>query len=383
MNTSLRQSMASLHTWAGLLPGWLLYVVFLFGTIAFFQQEISAWMRPELQTGSVSNATLDRIVQRLSETAPDSKNWRVSLPDERGGDPITASWESPTGVSEERNFDPVIGRELIIRATEGGYFLYRFHFDLHYMPSMWARMLISIATLAMLVAILSGVITHKKIFADFFMLRFGKGQRSWLDAHNITAVLALPFHVMITYTGLVTLLFTLMPWPLDTVFPNRSEYYKAAFPAAPKPQVFGASDMLAPSTLVARAGYTPNDIRAITLHNWGKAGGIAAIWPRGNRIGGTHLATYLDAETGNVVQAPPHHGPAFTTQNVMIDLHAGRFSAPVLRWLYFLSGVGGTVMVASGLVLWTVKRRAKLPDPARPYLGFRLVERLNIGVIVG
>ncbi|MGC4251387.1 MAG: PepSY-associated TM helix domain-containing protein [Sphingobium sp.] len=67
----------------------------------------------------------------------------------------------------------------------------------------------------------------------------------------------------------------------------------------------------------------------------------------------------------------------------MIQLHAGWFAGPVLRWLYFLSGVGGTVMIASGLVLWTVKRRAKLPDPARPHFGFRLVERLNIGVIAG
>src|SRR3546814_15120576 len=54
----------------------------------------------------------------------------------------------------------------------------------------------------MLIAILSGIVTHKKIFADFFMLRFGKGQRSWLDAHNVAEVFALPFHLMITYTGL-------------------------------------------------------------------------------------------------------------------------------------------------------------------------------------
>ena len=40
-------------------------------------------------------------------------------------------------------------------------------------------------------------------------------------------------------------------------------------------------------------------------------------------------------------------------------------------------------MVGSGLVLWTVKRRVKLPDPDRPYFGFRLVERLNIATIAG
>ena len=60
------------------------------------------------------------------------------------------------------------------------------------------------------VAIISGVITHRRIFADFFTFRTRRGQRSWLDAHNAVAVLALPFHLMITYTGLVTLLFLAM-----------------------------------------------------------------------------------------------------------------------------------------------------------------------------
>jgi hypothetical protein len=67
----------------------------------------------------------------------------------------------------------------------------------------------------------------------------------------------------------------------------------------------------------------------------------------------------------------------------MIGLHAGRYAEYGLRWLYFLSGLGGTIMVGSGLVLWTVKRRSKLPDPSRPHFGFRLVEKLNIATIAG
>ncbi len=67
----------------------------------------------------------------------------------------------------------------------------------------------------------------------------------------------------------------------------------------------------------------------------------------------------------------------------MIGLHAGRFADTALRWLYFLSGLFGTAMVGTGLVLWTAKRRGKLPDPQRPHLGFRIVERLNIAVVAG
>ncbi|MET0256289.1 MAG: PepSY domain-containing protein, partial [Luteibacter sp.] len=42
-----------------------------------------------------------------------------------------------------------------------------------------------------------------------------------------------------------------------------------------------------------------------------------------------------------------------------------------------------TGMVATGLVLWTAKRRVQLPDPERPHFGFRLVERLNIATVGG
>ena len=63
----------------------------------------------------------------------------------------------------------------------------------------------------------------------------------------------------------------------------------------------------------------------------------------------------------------------------MLGLHEGLFAGPVLRWLYFLSGLMGTAMIGAGLVLWTTKRRARIGDT----LGFRLVERLNIGTVAG
>ena len=48
---SLRQAMAWLHTWSGLVLGWLMFAIFLTGSLSFYRQEISLWMRPELQAG--------------------------------------------------------------------------------------------------------------------------------------------------------------------------------------------------------------------------------------------------------------------------------------------------------------------------------------------
>lgn len=386
--SSLRQSMASLHTWTGLLPGWLLYVVFLFGTVAFFQQEISRWMRPELHDAPVTPRALDGAARYLATHAPHAASWTITLPDERGGSPLSLSWKAPgKGKAGKQALDPATGEPLNLRDTKGGFFLYRMHFDLHYIPVMTARLVVSVAALAMLVAILSGIVTHKKIFADFFMLRFGKGQRSWLDAHNVTAVLALPFYLMMTYTGLVTLLYTLMPWAVSAHFPDLQTFYKAAYPTGP---VVEASARPAPvlplSQLADKAtqawgdGTTPG---YITINHPGDAVATIDLYPASTRLGATGPRLQLSAVDGRVLMQAPPDGPAVSTQRVMVQLHMANFSQITLRWLYFLSGLAGTVMVGSGLSLWVVKRRARLPDPARPHAGFRLVEKLNIAVIAG
>ena len=81
------------------------------------------------------------------------------------------------------------------------------------MPPLWGRWIVGTCALVMLVALVSGIVTHRRIFADFFTFRRPRrSQRGWLDAHNVFGVLALPFHLMITYTGLVTLAPMYMPW---------------------------------------------------------------------------------------------------------------------------------------------------------------------------
>lgn len=44
---SLRQRMAWLHTWVGLLFGWLAFSVFVTGALSVYAPEISRWMKPE------------------------------------------------------------------------------------------------------------------------------------------------------------------------------------------------------------------------------------------------------------------------------------------------------------------------------------------------
>ncbi|MFC0204653.1 PepSY-associated TM helix domain-containing protein [Novosphingobium soli] len=390
MKDSLRQSMALLHTWSGLLLGWLLFAMFATGTAAYFQDEITRWMQPEVTGRADPVASARGAVRYLDTVAPDARSWYISLPNSRGA--TTQVYWQPAGERPpgRRMTQAVLdseGHAVTLRETRGGFFLYRFHFDLHYMPVLWARYLVGIAAMFMLVAILSGVVTHKKIFADFFMLRFGKGQRSWLDAHNVTAVMALPFHLMITFTGLVTLASLYMPWGIAANYAAPAGFQEAVFGRFDAPEPTGRRVPLAdlgPMMQSASASWDGKQVGYISVSNPNDAAARVDIGRApGEAMGARGETAKFEGATGRQIGEHRAQGAALATESVMIGLHSGRFAEWGLRWLYFLSGVGGTIMVGSGLVLWTVKRRAKLPEPERPHFGFRVVERLNIATIAG
>ncbi|MDO7840838.1 PepSY-associated TM helix domain-containing protein [Sphingomonas immobilis] len=391
MSKSFRQSQATLHTWSGLLVGWVLFIVFVSGTTAYWREALNRWAQPELPRVEDPARVVRGSQAFLAKKAPDAKTWFITAPSDRSA-AGSVFWVPAKGGGRghgRRDTSATIdaeGQPVTARATRGGDFFYRFHFDLFYMPVIWARWIVSICAMFMLVAILSGIVTHKKIFRDFFTFRGGKGQRSWLDGHNAVAVLGLPFHLMITYTGLVTLMAMLMPWAVVANYAKPGAFFDLTFPQAPPAE---RADRPAPLVDIAslwrdgarRLG-TPVDFIAVTNPGDAAARVTMSASNRAMLSSYTPSITY-DGVTGKVIWASPPSGGAQVTAGAMIGLHAGRFGDYPMRWLYFLCGIGGSLMVASGLVLWTVKRREKLPDPERPHFGFHLVERLNVGVVGG
>ena len=79
-----RQAMSWLHTWAGLVLGWLLFAIFLTGTLSFFRAEFSLWMRPEL-TGLPTPAPdlAEKVQASLQAHSSEVRQWILTLPDER------------------------------------------------------------------------------------------------------------------------------------------------------------------------------------------------------------------------------------------------------------------------------------------------------------
>lgn len=427
MKQSLTQAMSWLHTWAGLVLGWALVAIFLTGTLAVFDKEINQWMQPELPAVSVSrDQAVNTTLTYLREHGANESMWQVALPTERSNRLAVAVGEARGGGGRGNGMtvlDPATGEIVKPRETAGGNFFFRFHYTLHF-PRNIGVWIVGFMAMAMLAAIVSGIIIHKKFFKEFFTFRPNKGQRSWLDYHNASGVLLLPFHIMITYTGLVIFFLIYMPAPLDALFDGDRQAYQAAMRgevaepqrqsaergnrASPEgrgegrsggPREAGAAPrMREPVAFLDRSG----DMDFAALLNTAqaqlgelsgfslvrRANGEAVLEARpvlGNVIElskGRSIA--MNALTGEVIRPVPPSQGASWVQRVMAGLHFAQFGGYSMRWVYFICGLVSTAMMAGGLVLFSVKRRRRYAKVERATRwGYEWIERVNIAMVSG
>ncbi|RON54742.1 PepSY-associated TM helix domain-containing protein [Pseudomonas frederiksbergensis] len=394
MKEGFRQAMAWLHTWVGLIFGWLLFAIFLTGTLAYFKAETSHWMQPEIPARSVSSeASLTLAQDYLQQHAPNASRWLIDLPTAREPG-LTVRWQQAPaepgkrGQFSKKSLDPLTGAEVQARETMGGDFFYRFHFQLQ-MPYPWGRWLSTGAAMLMFIALITGIITHKKIFKDFFTFRPRKGQRSWLDGHNAVGVLVLPFHLMITYSSLVIFMSMVMPAGILAAYKgNASAFFEEVFPAANTPAVSGQPAPLAPLAPLleqAREQWSGGHVDSLTVNNPGDAN-ASVVLDRDSADSVVYdfgRAVTFNGVTGQRLSATPEQPVPMAIAGAFYGLHMGHFAGPVLRWLYFICGLAGTAMIGTGLVIWLGKRQLKHAKSGVMPFELRLVEVLNIVSMAG
>ena len=396
---TLRQSMSWMHTWTGLLLGWVLYFMFITGSAGYYDIEIDRWMKPELpaamqvdDTRPLLQAGLDFALAADSEAesyfinAPGSRNSTflnifVRSKDEDGKLINTPYSKLPDGTDVPE-----------ARETAGGQTLYRMHWTFHYIPRIVGELFAGFAACFMLAAVISGIITHKKIFTDFFTLRLGKGQRSWLDSHNVISVMTLPFQIMITFSGIIFVA-TSFFLPIfvghygyddntqdlvaEEIFDISPPVERSGIgaPMVPLSQMSAAFDAQFPGERIQSVNVVlPGDQNArVTMRGQFESSVIRAA-----------PMIEFDATSGEILHVKTrYHGAGLATMDVLEGLHEALFAGPVLRLLYFLSGIMGAGMIATGLVLWTTKRRQRLKPDEPAERNLIVIERLNVGVIAG
>lgn len=384
MGTGFRASMDWVHTWAGVVLGGLLFAIFWMGTLSVFDREIDRWMAPMTRLAPAGGAVAVEALRPSYEAAAaaGASSWFAQLPTERAP-VLQVTWREGTR-QLVRLFDPVTGAALPDPGTWAGTgFLYPFHYMLHVRLGYW---IVRVAGMAMLLLCVSGVAIHRKIFADFFTFRAGRQpRRLLLDLHNVTGVLGLPFHFMITLSGVVIFYAVYFPGTVQVAYGDEARAFaREAYGTYDRPKL-GRPGALAPlEGMAAEAsrlwdGETP---RYLFVRDPGDAATVVQVARHGeDRVSGSQDIAYFDAATGALLHQRLAPRPVLSAQRFIAGLHLIQFRHWTLRWVYFVLGLAGCAMIATGYLFWLESRKKK--DGRLGRRGVRLVEALAVGSVSG
>ncbi|MEL6827025.1 MAG: PepSY-associated TM helix domain-containing protein [Pseudomonadota bacterium] len=382
-----RASMNWLHTWLGIALSGILFAIFWMGTLTVFHLEINRWMMPELRTQVNVDAPLDPILMPLIEASePEGAN-SIFIRRANEREPFVRVIAIGDGERSTRHLHPETGalveRTNTLGATD---FFYPFHYSLHISWLGLGYWIVGLAAMAMLVLSISGIFIHRKIFQDFFTFRpKKKARRSSLDLHNLTAVVALPFHILFPLSGV--LIFALIYFPnamtnayggnLPAYIEENNGFYTTELMGEPGPMPTSLDLYVtrAEAIWTERDGQ-PARADGLRIANLGDAGSeivIQHVFPE-RKVAMSQGAISYSIATGEMVKdfqpKPIQNASAYIE-----GAHFIRFDSWLVRWLFFFGGLAGSTMIATGLLFWMRSRIRKGMEPA----SVRVVRALTIG----
>ena len=224
----------------------------------------------------------------------------------------------------------------------------------------------------MLVALISGVVIHRRLFRELFTFRRHKQtQRSVLDLHNLTGVVALPFHFIFALSGLTIFAFLYLPIG-ETVLAKPAHSYlmeEAArrglsFLPAGEPAPIASVDemMIEAKSRWAERGH-PGEVGFLWVTHPGDSNSFVSIFRAGSdRVALVGQGIHFDATSGEVLYEEPPPSAIMGVNEFLTGLHLQHFEHWPLRWLYVFGGLAGCVCIATGFVFFVAKRKRHLKD---------------------
>lgn len=352
------------HSALGLAFAALIYLVCLSGTVAVFIQEFERWERPAATP--LTQVSPDAI-QAALETAAAELNGPIehayiTLP--RPGFPRFELHAETEGHAEERGWlFNAEGHILSDASTPWSDFLARLHIYLH-LPQAWGMFIVGLTGVALLSSLISGLFAHPRVFKDAFSLRIGGSKRlQEADIHTRIGIWGLPFHIIISLTGALLGLLTIIAAVLALVLfkGDVNKAYDYFLPPHPPEDTTPAPLPDLPAMLArvseAAPATTPRYIFLEHPNERGQSTLITASRPHRLSRGDNF---YFDG-SGSLIRADRLDEATLGERifGVLAPLHFGWFGGVLVKLAYGVLGLGLTLVTVSSVSVWLARRRDK------------------------
>ena len=345
-----------IHSWTGLIFGWLLFAVCLTGTLVVYKFPLKALDNPSI----VSAPADDRIgpdgaLSAFRQEYPAMQPKVVAVPsDIYSIHQYTVVAERPDGSSHRYWVDPQTGGVRAELESEFADFVLRLHANLFLgQPGRW---LVGLLGMAMLLSAVTGLWFHwRRLRRDLFNFRLGAhARKAWGDLHKVFGVWAFPFHIIIALTGAWLGIESLIGIRASDSSPIE---IVGAGPGNPRP----IAEIVA-KAVALRPDFTPTHIN---MTAYGKAGATIRVQGDlpGHRFvqrGQTMLVFDADSAAHLQTVDRTEQGLGRRLLAMVRPLHYGYFWAFWGELLYFLLGIASTLLVMSGMLIWADREKRKV-----------------------
>jgi len=240
-------------------------------------------------------------------------------------------------------------------------FVTELHEALH-LPSPWGIAIVALAGIALLALLITGIAAHPRIFRDAFRLRLGGNERlEQADFHNRTGVWGLPFHAIVTVSGIYLALLPLLGAPL--AFLAYGGDIDRAMAEQMGPQIEGSGarqstpDIASLIRSVEREN-APAKVSFVMVENPGSDRQVVHIdtdVPRQLASGESYRFDGTGRTLGPAGFA--NGNPEKQVQAAMYPLHFGTFGGFPVRLVYGILGLALCWLCATGMRIYFVRRR--------------------------
>lgn len=220
LSVGARKRLIALHGWAALVISAVLYIVLVIGALAVFDNEILHWSQGATKERSAFEQKITPMITHITEQVPEALRKEVTVsPGDNGTLLLRYSGSVPDRTGRMQSMarlyvlDPQSDAVLAARAgrlQDVGveppdhaleHFLVDLHIRLH-VPGRLGLYLTGITGIAMLIAVISGILIHRNILREMFLTeRPGKRLVSFRDRHNLVGVWSPPFAIVLAFTG--------------------------------------------------------------------------------------------------------------------------------------------------------------------------------------
>lgn len=361
------RAMLAGHSALGLGFAALIYIVCFTGTVAVFLNEFKRWEQPDAPVAP-QGVTADAVAAAFAAAHARSLA-------EGGADAIYIAGPGPISPRFEIHYDDhhagvegewlADGNGSLITPLRAPWseFLAELHTALH-LPRAWGTFLVGLVGVVLLSSLISGLLSHPRIFKDAFALRWGGSRRlQEADLHNRLGVWGLPFHLVVSLTGALLGLSTLIIGILAlAAYDGDSE---RAF-----------AEILGPMARADEAPAPLPDIAAMIRQIEATVPHARFVSARAQHIGAAGQMVHLGMRTpGQIAMANTYYFDGQGTRlgdggletggigqqilGMLQPLHIGWFGGMAVKVAYGLLGAALTLVTYSGVTIWLARRRDK------------------------